>query len=231
MAYLVTNKLAEDRLRFFKTHLFKVVRCKITLDPLSNFAQPHVVDGLTFVFDQGPKAGASIRSMRTGNPDGEPSILFEGYTTALPTEFDSQGKPLHVTVRCHNFVFPILKTGRAVRNGGAARMTQRRMYEPQNRRRSPLIPNSPPRPASPIPGVPGEDTPRSPRFGGVLHPIGSPLTRMGEQSTHQRAGNWWDEPLGITTNTTCTEVNSSLQEDDNTVEHIEDVQEASINSE
>jgi hypothetical protein len=222
-AYLVMDKLSEDRLRYFKTHLFKVIRCKITFCPLNEYAQSHVVNGLTFIYDQDLMNEAVIRST-PAQPDlnAEPSLAFEGYATTLPTEIDSQGRPFHSRLRYHSFVFPVLKIDRPVPHYSTMAV-KRTMYNPQNRRRSPLVPNSPPSPPSLLVSVP-EEGESSSRCGSVLDTIGSHLTRTGERSTYTMAGNWRGEPLGITTNTTYTEAGSSSEDDGNTVECIEVIQ-------
>jgi hypothetical protein len=203
VAYLVMDKLSEDRLRYFKTRLFKVLHCKITLHPLKKYAQSHVFDGLTLVYDQGPLNEAVIRSI-PDHPDlkAEPSIAFHGYALTSPTEIDSRGRPFHSRIRHHSFVFPVLKTDRPIPHF-SIRAAKRIMYQPQNRRRSPLVPTSPPSLPEPLVGVPKEGVSSS-QCGSVLDIIGSPLRMTEERLTYTAAGNWWNEPLGITTNTLYT---------------------------
>lgn len=136
-AYIIKSKEEEDRLRYFKTDHFMVVRCKITLCPILESGQPHEVDGLTFVVDLNSSLYNCLRNIRPSEmsippTSAEPCLPFEGYDYVRLEGADKGNEP--IDRKLYAYIFPRLRTGR---NRPASDVYQRRDFL-----RSPLRPRS-----------------------------------------------------------------------------------------
>lgn len=90
-AYLVINKLEEDRLRYFHTNLRKVIRCNIMFDPFQPNSTSIEVQGLTFVLDPGRQNELQLSPQpNLPHPDLDAFTFIytpdEGYTPENSTE-------------------------------------------------------------------------------------------------------------------------------------------------
>lgn len=160
-AYLIRSKEAEDRLRYFRTDHFMVVRCKITLCPIHESGQPHDVDGLTFVVDQESPLFHSLRSIPTSQMSNttkaEPSLPFEGFDCVRLEGADEGHEAIDRNIAA--FAFPFLRVGR---DCNARDVIRRR-----------ALLKSPYRPRSPLTGIqvnidaPSASDPTSATFRGV----------------------------------------------------------------
>jgi hypothetical protein len=192
-AYLVMNRLAEERLRYFKTHYFQVVRCKIALHTVHKHGRIHEVNGLTFVPSHGEEALQSVPCAmpRECMLDGkgkevvrEPSTLLHGYKLAGPEDEDHEGPPSN-----SSFVFPIIKEGRKCT--GREILARRNLLLSPNRPISPLVsevraPSLPPTPESM--GIGDEDVPLF-ELSGDFGPIGGHL-----RDRERRGGSTAERP-------------------------------------
>jgi hypothetical protein len=197
-AYLVKDKLSEDRLRYFHANIFRVIPCKITLRPLTPYAKAQEVDGLTFVFNWGPEAEAEICELAKETiPDAlgtKRSIVLEGYTAALEAEGCSP--------RRNWYIWPILRDVGHPATDDADR--RRKKFHPDYRLRSPLVPRHLQNPS---------------------HDDSESKKKAKTETTEEEKTvvSWKDEPLGITLTSTFTRSESNLHDEAISIEHIEDV--------
>jgi hypothetical protein len=197
-AYLVKDKLSEDRLRYFHANMYRVMPCKMTLRPLTPYAQAQKVDGLIFVFNCGPEAEAEICELaKETTPDAsgtKRSIVLDGCTTALETEGCS---PRH-----NWYIWPILRDVGHPATDDVDR--RRKKFHPDYRRRSPLVPRHLQNPSR-------DDS-------------GSKKKKPAEKTEEEKTVvSWKDEPSEITTTTTFMGSESSSHDEAISTEHIEDV--------
>jgi hypothetical protein len=130
VAYFVKNKLAEDRLRFFKTCLFRVIRCKIVLHPVTKYGQPHKMDGLTFIVCQGEAVIHAMANSPTAQALGavdsrcgslastsstawgfdlEPSTRLDEHTPAVLEDTIDEGTRSDENPEHNRLKFPVLR--------------------------------------------------------------------------------------------------------------------------
>jgi hypothetical protein len=138
-AYLIKSKEEEDRLRYFKTDDFAVVRCKITLCPIHESGQPHEVDGLTFVLGQHSALYDCMQEVpaheMTAPISTEPSLPFVGFDHVMLEGAEEGHEPIDMDINA--FVFPFLEKGRECK---AQDVYQRRdLLRSPVRARSPLM--------------------------------------------------------------------------------------------
>lgn len=123
-AYLVRDKLAEDRLRYFKTNTFEMVRCKIRLLPITKYGVSHVVNGLTSIFSHEEPEVATTRRFRTAQAWGAMSS-GEGDMMAVDDHQGAEYEPCPdedsaepecdyagLTLGNRGLDFPFIKNGR-----------------------------------------------------------------------------------------------------------------------
>jgi len=77
-AYLVTDKLEEDRLRYFHTDLFRVIRCTISFWPSDHYGTSFEVQGLAFLLR--PAQWALQSPLKGGLIDPAPTDAVYLYT-------------------------------------------------------------------------------------------------------------------------------------------------------
>ncbi|KAF1920252.1 hypothetical protein BDU57DRAFT_508439 [Ampelomyces quisqualis] len=242
VAYLVKDKLAETRLRYFKTDRFKVVSCEITLQPLCKHGKRHKINGLTFVltdlaletmdqpiFAVAGQSEATYFERRTGNLDYvestdlpmEPSLAFDGSITLGVEEATLKRRNLEdqaVMV----YPFPIIKQGRPCSaQEHRARIETIRYHGPFPSKLA-TVTNALDLPA------PSSSTPETWKIGPV--PGSSDPPRHSEGNLHisrsDRATKdsiaWWAQPLR-TSITSHIGDSGSRTDEDSTVVHIEEV--------
>jgi hypothetical protein len=91
VGYLVSNKLEEDRLRYYKTLLFQVEPCKITLQALTEHGKEHTVNALTFVlYEEEDDTEGMDKSPDARDPD---TTSIEGAGTASIEEGPVSDQP------------------------------------------------------------------------------------------------------------------------------------------
>lgn len=137
-AYMIKSKEEEDRLRYFKTDHFVVVRCKITLCPLLESGKSHEVDGLTFVADFDSPLYGCLRKVPPSDmsippTSAEPSLPFEGYDYVRLEGADEGHEP--VDREKTSYIFPFLRDGR--------KCIASDVYQRRDFLKSPLRPRSP----------------------------------------------------------------------------------------
>ncbi|KAH7402146.1 hypothetical protein DE146DRAFT_652550 [Phaeosphaeria sp. MPI-PUGE-AT-0046c] len=226
-AYIIRSKEAEDRLRYFKTDHFMLVRCKITLCPIHEFGQAHEVDGLTFVIDQETPLFHSLRSIpldqMSNSTSTEPSLPFEGYDYVRLEGAEEGHEAIDRNIA--TFAFPFLRDGRECNARDV--ISRRTLLKSPHRPRSPLTGmninfDAPSTSGSTSMNV-GEDM--MARRIRMEHIIGNNLRwsvpRVGVLATTSRRSvlattSGFDLPLGISTST-------RLMESAGAVEHIEDI--------
>jgi hypothetical protein len=244
VAYLVNSQLAENRLRYYKTSLFEVVRCKIKLHPLTDHGQEHEVDGLTFIVCDGE---AGIHKMAGSSTESIPdaaggarytastrSVEFEGSymdpresnadlvegSEVEPDDGSDEATSLDEDLENHRLPFPILRQGR---EGSAFATSERRMM---------LL--SPSRPRSSLIFVENAEDMRSSPDSAINNPEENDVSehscsseaihgrrQSGSKAALEVTEPWWEQSLRITTKS-YTEVSSSQSEHPNTSELSED---------
>jgi hypothetical protein len=244
LAYLVRDKLSEDRLRYFKTSLFRVKRCKIILSPISRYGQAHEVDGLTFVLDSFNKED-EVRKLAKAYPykiSPEPSIVVR-------SKFRTKGAPMNSASRHYSHRWPLHNKFRRL-NRDSIYKRRAEFYPTYRRRRSSLVPASLQNPSPVAVGLTNSTSGADAKIDETEEDIANTTTELfrcnsgtnvsedpastssgtyanldeTENTKKKKTSIWWDDqPLGITTTTTYTDTASTSQEEENLVEHIEDV--------
>jgi hypothetical protein len=244
LAYLVRDKLSEDRLRYFKTSLFRVKRCKITLNPVSRYGQAHEVDGLTFVLDSLHKED-EIRKLAKANPykitAPEPSIVVR-------SKFRTKGVPMNSASRHYSHRWPLHNKFRRLKRDS---IYERRAesHPTYRRRRSSLVPANLQNWSQGFVYLTNSTSGADAKIDETKEDIANTTTELfrcnsgtnvgedspptsygtdanvdGTEKTKKKTSIWWDDqPLGITTTTTYTDTASTSQDEENSVEHIEDL--------
>jgi hypothetical protein len=243
LAYLVRDKLSEDRLRYFKTSLFRVKRCKIILSPISRYGQAHEVDGLTFVLDSLNKED-EVRKLAKAYPyniSPEPSIVVR-------SKFRTKGVPVNSASRHYSHRWPLHNKFRRLNRDSI--YERRAESHPTYRRcRSSLVPASLQNPSLVVVGLANSTSAADAKIDETEEDIANTTTELFRcnsgtnvsedpastssgtdakveetEKTKKKTSTWWDDqPLGITTTTTYTDTASTSQDEVNLVEHIEDV--------
>jgi hypothetical protein len=229
VAYLAKSKLAENRLRYYKTSLFEVIRCKIKLHPLTDRGQEHEVDGLTFVVCSEearthqiaePPIAEFLGAVGSGNEEPEERDLEPEERGVDPEEGSDKATSRDGNPEDDRPPFPVLKQGR---EGSASATSERRMM---------LL--SPSRPRSSLMFVENaEDMSSSPGSATnhleednvsdvscsseVIHGHCQP----GSKAAFEEATPWWEQSLGVTT-TSHNEASSSHIERPHTSDLSED---------
>ncbi|KAH9860727.1 hypothetical protein J1614_012059 [Plenodomus biglobosus] len=90
-AYLVKNEIEELALRQFKTAIYDIVRCRITISKQGTFATHSDVEGLTFMYTSG---AASFQAI-----NGEPTELMKDAVSSEHTVVQSERHPPALTVK------------------------------------------------------------------------------------------------------------------------------------
>jgi hypothetical protein len=244
LAYLVGDKLSEDRLRYFKTSLFRVDRCRITLSPISRYGQAHEVDGLTFVLDSLHKED-EIRKLAKFYPYKisvpEPSIVVR-------SKFRTKGVPMNSASRHYSHRWPLHnKFCRLKRDSIYKRRAE--SHPTYRRRRSSLVPVSLQNSSPAVVDLTNSTSTADAKIDETEEDIANTTTELFRcnsgtnvsedptstssgtdakveetEKTKKKTSIWWDDqPLGITTTTTYTDTASTSQDEENSVEHIEDL--------
>jgi hypothetical protein len=231
-AFLVKDKLAEDRLRYFKSSHFDLVSCEIILQPLFKYGKRHKVNGLTFVLTdstletmEDPKLAGADCEQRTGNleyiqfPDNhmEPSLAFDGSIVLGPEEVTLRSKHLANDWSVTTYEFPRIKEGRP-RSGPEYRARIEMI-----RRRGPVSRLAAVSNALDL-SAPTDTRKRDCATDTSAPPISSGDNRHISWSDlmSRDPGAWWYQPLGISV-TSHTGSSSSRTTEGSTVVHIEEV--------
>jgi hypothetical protein len=203
-AYLVVDRLAEERLRYFKTNHFKVIRCKIALHPIYKHGRTHEVSGLTFVPQHGKEVLDSVNNKLPtsealngtgGELVREPSVYLFGDREIGPEHDAAYIQEASLQDAAYrSYVFPILGDGR--RRNASESLERRMLLRSPNRPRSPLVPGvSGPAPPSPPTSVTDtQDTPSVPEPDGLSGPTVSSSKASVSDEKSKAPQPWSSQP-------------------------------------
>jgi hypothetical protein len=199
VAYLVNNKLQEDRLRLYKTLLFEVKQCKIILHALTEHGAEQTVDAMTFVLcDEADESEEEAESPESLGSDSADAALLEESPPLTPRRprfpiLRCVGRPAHPA----NFNARL----RLLRSSSRPRSSLMHIINAENLITPPISPprspsRSPPRspPRSPDDEEELEKETESDDCMDTIHGRPPPYPRI----VFEEMGPWWDLKSGYT---------------------------------
>ncbi|KAL5114781.1 hypothetical protein ACEQ8H_007343 [Pleosporales sp. CAS-2024a] len=216
LAYLVMNKLAEDRLRFFKTNVFEVRRCDIELQPVTPYSQAHTVRGLAFLYRY-PELSTPIVSSRTkiqNKLKGEETLAASDHGKKADGRIQSAECREERWPERYRLGFPFLREDVEYRCRDAAQTNARRdLMLSSERPRSSLDQ------VTSMSEIPSPTNSTTDEANDEAEPEASDC---GRRDCYQEAGCWWKQAVGTMSKTATNDsIGHSCQR--GTAVHIEDV--------